>query len=910
MTTLTPGVLVKLLQNMNTDVKVAAGEHRSVVLQIIGIVPSLAGADLWPNHGFYLKVSDSSHATYVSLAEEHDELILSDKLQLGQFIHVDRLEYGSPVPLLKGVRPMPGRHQCVGTPDDLVATVVPSGKNAIHPAPSASLEAAKEKLTSCSSKRLDASAVDHNLTVKSGEMSSTGSDNILALNNKSNDRAVGNSRFNVLDKFSGRCRQGSVQVLATKLNEKLSQTSFEKRRAKLDDVGAGNFRKNEGTSSSGSCSKVRVVKSRVFLMCSTPHTVSRLNPVSHTKSFSGHGSILRQRWLSEKCFSAERASARRNVIRCPEERKVPYKESPLRSSLSSKQDPFSARKPSSGGRSINKLLLKKKSACFANTSGSEAKELLYASSKFPRKSWEGLRGAKEASGSATAKQRKEGTKLVVRNIVAPRRSIDSQGLPQKVQEKINVLPKTGAAKIAEKAPGITLVKIVDSPSDRRLSTLNQAIMNNKRWTDGGIPWNSLPAGLTAMGKEAIQKRDAASTAAVEALQEASAAEGVIRSLSMFAELCSLSKPELPQATVEQFLNLHPVLLRALDAADALVATRNSDIQAGHNLEKPPDEEADTPELISDLLEKYRGITEEKAKNASFWTSAALSADLASFSLLSLSDLQFGARSGAKKDSPKGSVRHNQALEAVLVLDASSTMLTGCLPDNRTSRTSLSLQNISTQASQQLSHKKVQNRTALSSVAQTGNEKRRSHLSEVAGIPTVESPPQSSRLSGSVKSSSAKTSSKGSPPCSAAKQCVSAEWVKGGGLKDIALLARELHAYSQSWFLKFMEEALDVGFQGANTGEAVDVGVQSRSLSHLNNDQLAVMLSQLKKVNDWLDQVGPTKADTAFSETLARLKKKIYEFILQHVESAASALGNNSIVVFVQDAKRDNRLPQS
>ncbi|KAL6227926.1 hypothetical protein ACLB2K_001880 [Fragaria x ananassa] len=106
---------------MNTDVKVA-GEHRSSLLQVVSIVPALAGGELFPNQGFYLKVSDSSHATYVSLPDEHDDLILSDKIQLGQFIHVDRLQAATPVPILHGVRPVPGRHPCVGSPEDIVAT--------------------------------------------------------------------------------------------------------------------------------------------------------------------------------------------------------------------------------------------------------------------------------------------------------------------------------------------------------------------------------------------------------------------------------------------------------------------------------------------------------------------------------------------------------------------------------------------------------------------------------------------------------------------------------------------------------------------------------------------------------------------------------------------------------------------
>lgn len=128
MASLVPGVLVKLLQHMNTGVKVG-GEHRSSLLQVVSIVPALAGSDLFTNRGFYLKVSDSSHATYVSLPEEQHDLILSDRIQLGQFVHADRLEAATPVPILRGVRPLPGRHACVGTPEDLVLTASPSNSH-------------------------------------------------------------------------------------------------------------------------------------------------------------------------------------------------------------------------------------------------------------------------------------------------------------------------------------------------------------------------------------------------------------------------------------------------------------------------------------------------------------------------------------------------------------------------------------------------------------------------------------------------------------------------------------------------------------------------------------------------------------------------------------------------------------
>ena len=46
---------------------------------------------------------------------DKDDLLMSNKIQLGQFIYVDKLEPGSPVPVVKGAKPLPGRHPLVGT---------------------------------------------------------------------------------------------------------------------------------------------------------------------------------------------------------------------------------------------------------------------------------------------------------------------------------------------------------------------------------------------------------------------------------------------------------------------------------------------------------------------------------------------------------------------------------------------------------------------------------------------------------------------------------------------------------------------------------------------------------------------------------------------------------------------------
>ncbi|WOK93498.1 hypothetical protein Cni_G02196 [Canna indica] len=134
MATLAPGVLRKLLDAMSleTHQKLAAVTERygrSALLQITDIVPAdLDEKDLWPKRGFYIKVSDSSHSIYVTLPLDQDDLVLSNKLQLGQFIHVDRLEPASPVPVLMGAKPLPGRHPLVGTPEPIVRVKGSCGK--------------------------------------------------------------------------------------------------------------------------------------------------------------------------------------------------------------------------------------------------------------------------------------------------------------------------------------------------------------------------------------------------------------------------------------------------------------------------------------------------------------------------------------------------------------------------------------------------------------------------------------------------------------------------------------------------------------------------------------------------------------------------------------------------------------
>ncbi|KAL3814312.1 hypothetical protein ACJIZ3_015580 [Penstemon smallii] len=120
MASLKNGVLLKLLESIKTEENAFEDDRKPVLLQIRSIIPVLEEGDFYPNRGFYLKVSDSSHALYVSLPQEQNEMILGNKLKLGQFIYVTKLEKSEPVPLLRGLTPVPGRRQCEGAPEDII----------------------------------------------------------------------------------------------------------------------------------------------------------------------------------------------------------------------------------------------------------------------------------------------------------------------------------------------------------------------------------------------------------------------------------------------------------------------------------------------------------------------------------------------------------------------------------------------------------------------------------------------------------------------------------------------------------------------------------------------------------------------------------------------------------------------
>ena len=117
-----------------------------------------------------------------------------------------------------------------------------------------------------------------------------------------------------------------------------------------------------------------------------------------------------------------------------------------------------------------------------------------------------------------------------------------------------------------------------------------------------------------------------------------------------------------------------------------------------------------------------------------------------------------------------------------------------------------------------------------------------------------------------------------------------EWAKGDGAKEIKELREILLHETRTWFLKFLEVALEVGFR-ISTQEKKGKSATGRVMEQDNH--IAVTLSQLKYANEWLDKVRSNLSsdNNGVMETVERLKRKVYACLLSHVDSAASALEN-------------------
>ncbi|KAK8498819.1 hypothetical protein V6N13_050428 [Hibiscus sabdariffa] len=731
MANLVPGVLLKLLQHMNTDVKVA-GEHRSSLLQVVSIVPALAGGELFPNQGFYLKVSDSSHATYVSLPDEHDDLILSDKIQLGQFIHVDRLESASPIPILRGVRPVPGRHPCVGSPEDIVATHSPGFLN----------NGSKSGLGS-----------------KPGEKVKSSSKMVIgSCYGGEKGKSVGSRAYSGL--------KDDQTDKKTKSNSLARSKSLFSKPALSVDVKMGSL----GT--------LRALSSQSIP--SSPTSCYSL-PTSFEKFATGikhQAEIKGMRKGSPKVGSVE-------------------KESTIH-----------------GASSTGKRLPVIKTLVQGIEIGAKAL----------RKSWEGTVEVKGRDHS----NKPRATKLESRSTSAPRKSTSSEKLPSKegtkLQKSTRPLKEESKSQVSTKkavANGTlsdhekqnttrTQVgkKSGELTNNGGMGNLVKVPINSKRLTDGSsVSWGSLPSSLSRLGKEVMRHRDAAQTAAIEALQESATSESLLRCLSLYSDLTTSAKEDNPQTAVDRFLTLHASLNSARMLADSL--SRTIPVGSSPESEGTPSEEAIK-------------FASDRRKYAASWVQAALATNMSSFSVFTKEHNSKLSHSSASAQSQK----IIPASQNILILESSDKNV----------------------------------------AAKSQGKTRPVVVSKLVAQGVLPKPGNGSGLS-------PKTSVQPPPEI----------WTRGNGLDEAVDMADMLRMESRDWFLGFLEKFLDAN-------------VDTSALS--DNGQIAGMLTQLKSVNDWLEEISSSKDDDETSpnvslETVDRLRKKIYDYLLTHVESAAAALGSGA-----------------
>lgn len=152
---------------------------------------------------------------------------------------------------------------------------------------------------------------------------------------------------------------------------------------------------------------------------------------------------------------------------------------------------------------------------------------------------------------------------------------------------------------------------------------------------------------------------------------------------------------------------------------------------------------------------------------------------------------------------------------------------------------------------------------------------------------VHSLAESEKLNKKASLTSTKTTTKSSKTLTEADML---EWVKGNGTEEIKELRNTMKQETRSWFLKFLEEAIDIGFH-ASVSEKKGKSKEARQAEPDNH--IAETLSQLKQANEWLDKVQSDhhSSDNSLLENIERLKKKIYSCLLLYVDSAASAMEN-------------------
>lgn len=140
--------------------------------------------------------------------------------------------------------------------------------------------------------------------------------------------------------------------------------------------------------------------------------------------------------------------------------------------------------------------------------------------------------------------------------------------------------------------------------------------NDRRGAEAGISWDSLPSSLVKLGKEVVKQRDIALVAAIDALQEACAAERLLNSLSKFSEFHLAEEDDL-QPHVDKFFDLQDDMAqtRLILQSLAKISPPRTSREADHSTD-------DTGSVKEALT-----VAVQRKKNSSMWIKYAVALDL-------------------------------------------------------------------------------------------------------------------------------------------------------------------------------------------------------------------------------------------------------------------------------------------
>ncbi|KAK7330193.1 hypothetical protein VNO77_24380 [Canavalia gladiata] len=515
MASLTPGILLKMLQAMNTNTRVT-GDHRSPLLQVIGIVPALAGSDLWSNQGFYLNLSDSLNSTYVLLSHPDTDLILSNRLQIGQFVYVDRFHFDSPLPSVSSIRPLAGRHPFLGTPEPLVARINPSTRHFLI-----------QPLSDHSTDPLSLYLSNNNQPIinPKGENKEEQAEDDEHKDNKVRSRQPLAPRDNV----------PPPQRFSSPATAKRSHSA-----GRNKTVTAATAERDPSPAGKGKRSA-----SPVPSKCVVPSLVS--------------------------AREENRKVSREPAIIVPSRYRQPSPTGRKQPSPSPRRTSLSPGRRLSGGLKVSPVVVdsasKKKMATLV-AGFSKVSDALVGSAKSARKNWD----EQPPATPVEAEHKEKGASKIK---VDPQAILRTQAAMSRRLSDVNG-QKSGSndSSINEKTKTGSSHNCLEQEKSN-FAALGLTI-HEKKWTDGSVSLDAVSASLSRLGKEAMQRKVVAAAAAAEALEEANATECIIRNLSMFSDLCSVCQARNPLPSIDRFFTIYDDVLKSIAMAESVANRHNSE----------------------------------------------------------------------------------------------------------------------------------------------------------------------------------------------------------------------------------------------------------------------------------------------------------------------------------------------